>query len=55
MIVPMENGYGIILMEREKKKAVIDNGERVGIWYQYDNNGEIIFENNYDSERYFEY
>ena len=24
------------------------NGERIGIWFQYDNNGEIIFEKNYD-------
>ena len=33
---------------KRKEEGSYNNGERVGIWYQYDNNGEIIFENNYD-------
>ena len=33
---------------KRKEEGSYRNGERVGIWYQYDNKGEIIFEKNYD-------
>jgi antitoxin component YwqK of YwqJK toxin-antitoxin module len=33
---------------KRKEEGSYHNGERTGIWSQYDNNGEIIFENNYD-------
>ena len=33
---------------KKKEEGSYRNGERVGMWYQYDNNGEILFENNYD-------
>ncbi len=32
--------------KREEGKYL--NGIRVGLWYQYDNNGDIVLENNYD-------
>jgi antitoxin component YwqK of YwqJK toxin-antitoxin module len=32
----------------KKEEGFYHNGERIGIWYQYNNNGEVIFEKNYD-------
>jgi antitoxin component YwqK of YwqJK toxin-antitoxin module len=33
---------------KKKEEGSYHDGERIGIWYQYDNNGEVIFEKNYD-------
>lgn len=33
---------------KKKEEGFYHNGERIGIWFQYDNNGEVIFEKNYD-------
>ena len=33
---------------KKREEGSYRNGERIGIWFQYDNNGEIIFEKNYD-------
>jgi antitoxin component YwqK of YwqJK toxin-antitoxin module len=33
---------------KKKEEGIYRNGERIGMWYQYDNNGEVIFEKNYD-------
>jgi len=33
---------------KKKEEGSYHNGERIGMWYQYDNNGEVIFEKNYD-------
>lgn len=33
---------------KRKEEGIYLNGERIGMWYQYDNNGEVIFEKNYD-------
>ncbi len=33
---------------KKKEEGVYINGNRVGMWYQYDNNGKIIFEYNYE-------
>lgn len=33
---------------KKKEEGSYRNGERIGMWYQYDNNGEVIFEKNYD-------
>ena len=33
---------------KKKEEGNFLKGVRVGLWYQYDNNGEIVFEKNYD-------
>ena len=33
---------------KKKEEGIYRNGERIGMWYKYDNNGEVIFEKNYD-------
>ncbi len=33
---------------KKKEKGFYQNGERTGMWFQYNNNGEVIFEKNYD-------
>jgi len=33
---------------KKKEEGFYQNGERIGMWFQYDNNGEVIFEKNYD-------
>jgi len=33
---------------KKKEEGFYQNGERIGMWYRYDNNGEVIFEKNYD-------
>ena len=33
---------------KKKEEGFYHNGERIGMWFQYDNNGEVIFEKNYD-------
>ena len=33
---------------KKKEEGFYQNGERIGMWFQYDNNGEIIFEKNFD-------
>ncbi|MDZ7624309.1 MAG: hypothetical protein U5J96_07695 [Ignavibacteriaceae bacterium] len=33
---------------KKREEGFFQNGERIGMWFQYDNNGEVIFEKNYD-------
>ena len=33
---------------KRKEEGVYQNGNRVGMWLQYDNNGKIVFEHNYE-------
>ena len=33
---------------KKREEGVYQNGERIGMWFQYNNNGEVIFEKNYD-------
>lgn len=33
---------------KKREEGNYRNGERIGIWFQFDNNGEVIFEKNYD-------
>jgi len=33
---------------KKKEEGFYQNSERIGMWYRYDNNGEVIFEKNYD-------
>jgi len=33
---------------KRKEEGFYQNGERIGMWYQFKNNGEVIFEKNYD-------
>jgi antitoxin component YwqK of YwqJK toxin-antitoxin module len=33
---------------KKKEEGSYHDGERIGMWYKYDNNGKIIFEKNYD-------
>jgi len=33
---------------RRKEEGEYINGNRIGMWYQFENNGEVIFEKNYD-------
>jgi len=33
---------------KRKEEGVYINGNRVGMWYQYDNNGKVTFEYNYE-------
>lgn len=33
---------------KKKEEGFYQNGERIRMWFQYDNNGEVIFEKNYD-------
>jgi len=33
---------------KRKEEGYYQNGERIGMWYQFKNNGEVIFEKNYD-------
>jgi len=33
---------------KKREEGFFQNGERIGMWLQYDNNGEVIFEKNYD-------
>ena len=33
---------------KRKEEGFYQNGERIGMWYQFENNGEVILEKNYD-------
>jgi len=33
---------------KRKEEGYYQNGKRIGMWYQFKNNGEVIFEKNYD-------
>jgi len=33
---------------KRKEEGEYINGNRIGMWYQFENNGEVIFEKNYD-------
>ena len=35
---------------KRKEEGEYINGNRIGMWYQFENNGEVIFEKNYDLE-----